>query len=105
MDVSTELINYPFLERNAKLFKPKIIVAGNSCCSRKLDYARCTAVLHCTVLHCCTALHCTALHCTVLHTVHQVPEDLVTAGEAPSPFQVLDHGNIIFITILTAPSS
>ena len=42
------LIDYPSLERNTKLFKPKMIVAGFSCCSRKLDYARYSDVVHCT---------------------------------------------------------
>ena len=67
MDPSTGLIDYPALERNAELFKPKMIVAGISCYSRKQDYARYCAVLHCTAILHCTALHCTALHYTALH--------------------------------------
>ena len=34
------LIDYDELARNALLFRPKIIVAGISCYSRNLDYAR-----------------------------------------------------------------
>lgn len=36
----TGLIDYDQLESNAKLFKPKLIIAGISCYSRVLDYAR-----------------------------------------------------------------
>lgn len=36
----TGLIDYDELHRNAKLFLPKMIVAGISCYSRNLDYAR-----------------------------------------------------------------
>lgn len=36
----TGLIDYDELHRNAKLFLPKLIVAGVSCYSRNLDYAR-----------------------------------------------------------------
>lgn len=34
------LIDYEELARSAKLFKPKVIVAGVSCYSRPLDYKR-----------------------------------------------------------------
>lgn len=36
----TGLIDYDQLQENAKLFKPKLIIAGVSCYSRVLDYAR-----------------------------------------------------------------
>lgn len=36
----TGLIDYDELERSARLFKPRVIVAGVSCYSRCLDYAR-----------------------------------------------------------------
>ncbi|XP_055843899.1 serine hydroxymethyltransferase isoform X1 [Episyrphus balteatus] len=36
----TGLIDYDQLEANAKLFKPKLIIAGTSCYSRCLDYER-----------------------------------------------------------------
>lgn len=39
-DPETGLIDYDELERNAKLFKPKLIIAGISCYPRLLDYAR-----------------------------------------------------------------
>ena len=37
---STELIDYDELQRNARLFKPKLIIAGVSCYPRNLDYKR-----------------------------------------------------------------
>lgn len=36
----TGLIDYDELARSAKLFRPKVIVAGVSCYSRALDYKR-----------------------------------------------------------------
>ena len=41
VDPATGLIDYDALERNAGLFKPRLIVAGVSCYSRNLDYKRC----------------------------------------------------------------
>ena len=67
MDISTGLIDYPFLKRNAELFKPKMIVAGISCCSRKLDYAMYSAVVHCTAV-----LHCTSLHCILFTRFQEI---------------------------------
>lgn len=40
VEPSTGLINYDQLEQNARLFKPKIIIAGISCYPRHLDYKR-----------------------------------------------------------------
>ena len=40
VDATTGLIDYSKLEESAKLFKPKIIIAGMSCYSRCLDYKR-----------------------------------------------------------------
>jgi glycine hydroxymethyltransferase len=39
-DPATGLIDYDELERTASLFKPRLIIAGVSCYSRNLDYAR-----------------------------------------------------------------
>ena len=36
----TGLIDYDKLHENAKLFRPKVIIAGTSCYSRALDYKR-----------------------------------------------------------------
>ena len=40
VDPSTGLIDYDALAASAGLFKPRLIVAGTSCYSRHLDYAR-----------------------------------------------------------------
>ncbi|XP_069940504.1 serine hydroxymethyltransferase isoform X4 [Cherax quadricarinatus] len=40
INVNTELIDYDRLQENAKLFKPKLIIAGVSCYPRHLDYKR-----------------------------------------------------------------
>ncbi|KAF6767916.1 hypothetical protein AHF37_08137 [Paragonimus kellicotti] len=40
VDPQTGLIDYDQLQQSARLFRPKIIVAGTSAYSRKLDYAR-----------------------------------------------------------------
>ena len=37
---ATGLIDYDALENSANLFKPRLIVAGISCYSRNLEYAR-----------------------------------------------------------------
>ncbi len=38
LDVNTGLIDYDMLRKTAKLFRPKIIIAGTSAYSRLLDY-------------------------------------------------------------------
>lgn len=43
-DPTTGLIDYDQLERTAKLFKPKLIIAGISCYPRFLDYKRFRAI-------------------------------------------------------------
>lgn len=40
VDPNTGLIDYGKLAETAKLFKPKLIIAGMSCYSRCLDYKR-----------------------------------------------------------------
>ena len=40
LDESTGLIDYDTLERNAKLYRPKMIIGGASAYSRDFDYAR-----------------------------------------------------------------
>ncbi|KAL3113480.1 hypothetical protein niasHT_013590 [Heterodera trifolii] len=44
VDPKSGLIDYDQLEQNAMLFRPKIIIAGISCYSRWLDYARFRAI-------------------------------------------------------------
>jgi len=73
---ATGLIDYDELAKNAMLFRPQIIVAGISCYSRNLDYARfrqiaddCGAILMADMAH---------------------VAGLVAAGLVPSPFQYCD---------------
>lgn len=58
VDPKTGYIDYDALAKNAELFKPKLIIAGISCYSRHLDYARfrqiCDdvgAILHADMAH------------------------------------------------------
>ena len=44
VDKNTGLIDYDELERNALLFKPRLIIAGVTCYSRNLDYQRFRAI-------------------------------------------------------------
>jgi len=76
VDPSTGLIDYEELAKNAMLFRPQIIVAGISCYSRNLDYARfrqiaddCGAILMADMAH---------------------VAGLVAAGLVPSPFEYCD---------------
>jgi glycine hydroxymethyltransferase len=38
LDVKTGLIDYEMLRKTARLFRPKVIIAGTSAYSRLLDY-------------------------------------------------------------------
>lgn len=40
MQVATGLIDYDQMEMTAKLFRPKLIIAGTSAYARLIDYAR-----------------------------------------------------------------
>ena len=40
LDINTGIIDYETLEKNAVLFKPRIIIAGTSAYARLLDYKR-----------------------------------------------------------------
>merc|ERR1712241_575113 len=72
----TGLIDYDELARNALLFRPKIIVAGISCYSGNLDYARFRQIANS-----CGAL----LMADMAHI-----SGLVAAGVVPSPFEYCD---------------
>ena len=78
----TGLIDYEALAKNAQLFRPQIIVAGVSCYSRNLDYAKfrkiaddCGAILMADMAH---------------------VAGLVAAGVVPSPF---DHCDVVTSTV------
>ncbi|XP_073833271.1 serine hydroxymethyl transferase isoform X1 [Musca autumnalis] len=76
VDAATGLIDYESLEANAKLFKPKVIIAGVSCYSRCLDYARFRKV-------------CDANDAYLFADMAHVA-GLVAAGLIPSPFEYAD---------------
>lgn len=76
LDPATGLIDYDRLAENAKLFKPKMIVAGMSCYSRNLDYDRFRQIANDTDSY---------LLADMAHI-----SGLVAAGVVPSPFDVCD---------------
>lgn len=76
VDAKTGLIDYEGLEANAKLFKPKVIIAGVSCYSRCLDYARFRKVCNDNDSY---------LFADMAHVA-----GLVAAGLIPSPFDYAD---------------
>ena len=87
----TGLIDYDGLEASANLFKPKMIVAGVSCYSRALDYARFRAIADQQVLT--MSLHSKYKYGSkgswLLADMAHV-SGLVAAGVAPSPFLYCD---------------
>lgn len=46
----TGLIDYDQLEKTARLFRPKLIIAGTSAYARLIDYSRMKKVRHCVVV-------------------------------------------------------
>jgi len=76
VDPATGLIDYDALEKSANLFKPRLIVAGISCYSRNLDYARFRQIAD---------INGSWLMADMAHV-----GGLVAAGLVPSPFQYCD---------------
>lgn len=76
LDESTGLIDYDALEKNAALFRPKIIVAGASAYSRVIDYERMKRIADSVGAY---------LLSDMAHT-----SGLVAAGVTPSPFPYSD---------------
>ncbi|KAL7979368.1 hypothetical protein Chor_015392 [Crotalus horridus] len=72
----TGYIDYDRLEENARLFHPKLIIAGVSCYSRNLDYARMRKIADENSAY---------LMADMAHI-----SGLVAAGVVPSPFQHCD---------------
>jgi len=72
----TGLIDYDELEKNATLFKPKMIIAGISCYSRFLDYARFRKIAD---------INNSFLMADMAHVA-----GLVATGLHPSPFEFCD---------------
>uniref|UniRef100_A0A8C6JX86 Serine hydroxymethyltransferase n=1 Tax=Melopsittacus undulatus TaxID=13146 RepID=A0A8C6JX86_MELUD len=72
----TGYIDYDQLEANARLFHPKLIIAGVSCYSRNLDYARMRKIADANSAY---------LMADMAHI-----SGLVAAGVVPSPFDYCD---------------
>ncbi|XP_029658185.1 serine hydroxymethyltransferase [Octopus sinensis] len=70
------LIDYDALETNAHLFNPSLIVAGVSCYSRHLDYARFRKISN-------------SVDCLLMADMAHI-SGLVAAGVVPSPFEHCD---------------
>ncbi|XP_008060816.1 serine hydroxymethyltransferase, cytosolic isoform X2 [Carlito syrichta] len=77
----TGYINYDQLEENAHLFHPKLIIAGTSCYSRNLDYARLRKIADENGAY---------LMADMAHI-----SGLVAAGMVPSPFE---HCHVVTTT-------
>jgi glycine hydroxymethyltransferase len=76
IDPITGLIDYDRLAENAKLFRPKLIVAGISCYSRNLDYKRFREI-------------CSDVDAYLMADMAHI-SGLVAAGVTPSPFEYCD---------------
>lgn len=76
LDIKTGLIDYDKLAENARLFKPKMIIAGISCYSRNLDYKRFREIAN---------ENGSLLMADMAHI-----SGLVAAGVVPSPFEYCD---------------
>ncbi|GAQ87535.1 SERINE HYDROXYMETHYLTRANSFERASE [Klebsormidium nitens] len=76
LDEKTGYIDYDTLEANAKLFRPKILIAGSSASSRHIDYARMRKIADNQGAY---------LLADMAHI-----SGLVAAGVVPSPFDYAD---------------
>lgn len=81
LNVQTGLIDYDQLRANAKLFRPKLIIAGTSAYSRLLDYKRFREI-------------CDEVGAILLSDMAHI-SGLVAAQVVPSPF---DHSDIVTTT-------
>lgn len=81
LDEKTGLIDYDRMEENAKLYRPKLIVAGASAYARLIDYERIRKI-------------CDLNGAYLLSDMAHI-SGLVAAGVIPSPF---DHSDIVTTT-------
>ncbi|CAH0563455.1 unnamed protein product [Brassicogethes aeneus] len=81
VDPETGLIDYDQLLKTARLFKPKLIIAGVSCYSRALDYKRFRAI-------------CDEVGAYLMSDMAHI-SGLVAAGVTPNPF---DYSDIVTTT-------
>ncbi|GMM50578.1 glycine hydroxymethyltransferase [Starmerella bacillaris] len=76
VDLETGLIDYDTLEKNAELFRPKVLVAGTSAYCRLIDYARMREIADKVGAY------------LVVDMAHI--SGLIAAGVIPSPFEYAD---------------
>ena len=81
LNESTGVIDYDLMEANAKLYRPKLIVAGASAYARLIDYARMRKI-------------CDLNDAWLLSDMAHI-SGLVSAGVIPSPFE---HSDIVTTT-------
>ncbi|XP_026866747.2 serine hydroxymethyltransferase, mitochondrial isoform X1 [Electrophorus electricus] len=81
LDPKTGLIDYDQMEMTAKLFRPRLIIAGTSAYARLIDYARVKKL-------------CTELNAYLLADMAHI-SGLVAAKAIPSPF---DHADLVTTT-------
>jgi glycine hydroxymethyltransferase len=81
VDLKTGLIDYETLEKNAKLFRPKIIVVGTSAYCRLIDYAKFREI-------------CDSIGAYLVVDMAHI-SGLIAAGVIPSPFP---HADIVTTT-------
>jgi len=76
LDESTGLIDYDTLEKNAKLYRPKLIITGASAYARHIDYARMKKIAE-------------SVGALFMMDMAHI-SGLVAAGVMPSPFEYAD---------------
>lgn len=81
VDLETGIIDYDMLEKNAQLFRPKVLVAGTSAYCRLIDYARMRKIADSVGAY------------LVVDMAHI--SGLIAAGVIPSPFE---HADIVTTT-------
>lgn len=81
VDIETGIIDYDTLEKNAQLYRPKILVAGTSAYCRLIDYARMRKIADSVGAY------------LVVDIAHI--SGLVSSGVIPSPF---DHADVVTTT-------
>ncbi|KAL1873884.1 Serine hydroxymethyltransferase, cytosolic [Diaporthe australafricana] len=81
VDIETGIIDYDTLEKNAQLYRPKILVAGTSAYCRLIDYARMRKIADSVGAY------------LVVDIAHI--SGLVASGVIPSPF---DHADVVTTT-------
>ena len=76
VDIETGIIDYDTLEKNAQMYRPKVLVAGTSAYCRLIDYARMRKIADSIGAY------------LVVDMAHI--SGLIAAGVIPSPFEHAD---------------